>query len=194
MTTNETTDTTETTNTTELPNDLNDGVLGCERYEDGLTVARCYKEIEELVIPSEYMGLPVIRIGNSEGDVIFYEGAKLKRISLPDSLKSIGKGAFRECENLKEITIPDSVTSIGDSAFSGCNGLKSIIIPNNVTSIGIFAFDDCTGLTSIMIPDSVTSISINAFYNDPNITITGKAGSYAEQFAKLHEIPFSAIS
>ena len=53
--------------------------------------------------------------------------------------------------------IPNSVTSIGNGAFYGCNGLTSITIPNSVTSIGNGAFSS-TGLTSITIPVSVINI------------------------------------
>ena len=60
--------------------------------------------------------------------------------------------------------IPNSVTSIGYGAFDGCKGLTSIEIPNSVTSIGEEAFSCCTGLTSIEIPNSVTSIGDLAFY------------------------------
>jgi len=56
-------------------------------------------------------------------------------------------------------TIPDSVTSIGRNAFKGCTGLISITIPDSVNSIGGGAFERCTGLISIAIPNSVTSIS-----------------------------------
>ena len=48
-----------------------------------------------------------------------------------------------------EYTIPNSVTSIGNGAFEGCTGLTSITIPNSVTSIGVVAFFFCSGLTSI---------------------------------------------
>lgn len=60
--------------------------------------------------------------------------------------------------------IPNSVTSIGRGAFYGCSGMTSITIPNSVTSIGDVAFDNCSGLTSITIPNSVTYIGGHAFY------------------------------
>ena len=62
------------------------------------------------------------------------------------------------------VTIPNSVTSIGGGAFSGCSGLTSITIPTGVTSIGKGAFGLCRGLTSVTIPNSVTYIGIEAFY------------------------------
>ena len=64
-----------------------------------------------------------------------------------------------------DLVIPDSVTSIGDGAFLGCTGLTSITIPNRVTSIGDDAFYGCSRLTNITIPDSVTNIGMSAFDN-----------------------------
>ncbi|MBQ6209968.1 MAG: leucine-rich repeat protein, partial [Prevotella sp.] len=49
----------------------------------------------------------------------------------------------------KNTSIPNSVTTIGDGAFHGCSGLTSITIPNSVTTIGDGAFHGCSGLTSI---------------------------------------------
>ena len=85
--------------------------------------------------------------------------------SIPDSITSIGYGAFIGCSSLTNVIIPNSVTSISYGAFIGCSSLTSVIIPNSVTSIGHDAFYNCTSLASINIPDSVTSIESSAFGN-----------------------------
>ena len=65
---------------------------------------------------------------------------------IPNSVKSIGDGAFYGCRSLQSVTIPNSVTSIGDWAFSSCKSLQSVNIPNSVTKIGNYAFNFCTQL------------------------------------------------
>ena len=85
-----------------------------------------------------------------------------KNTVIPNSVTSIGEGAFYGC-GLTAIIIPNSVTSIGGGAFGGCSGLTSISIPNSVTSIDREAFGGCSGLTSIAIPNSVTSIGYDVF-------------------------------
>ena len=60
--------------------------------------------------------------------------------------------------------IPNSVISIGEGAFYHITSLTSIDIPNSVTAIGDIAFCNCTSLTSIDIPNSVTTIGRDAFY------------------------------
>ena len=91
-------------------------------------------------------------------------------------------------------TIPDSVTSIGERAFEFCSGLTSITIPDSVTSIGYYAFHQCTGLTSIIIPDSVTYIGNYALDQSNSLTIYGRKGGYAENYAKINDIKFVEVS
>ena len=83
--------------------------------------------------------------------------------TIPNSVTSIGSGAFSGCRGLTSITIPNSVTSIGGSAFSGCSDLTSVTIPSSITSIEGSTFYDCSSLTSVTIPNSVTSIGNSAF-------------------------------
>ena len=79
--------------------------------------------------------------------------AGCKTTTIPNSVTSIGSGAFYDCSGLTSVTIPNSVTSIGYDAFCWCSGLTSVIIGNSVTSIGESAFRGCSGLTLIMVED-----------------------------------------
>ena len=138
--------------------------------------------------------------------------SSLKTINIGNSVTIIGNQAFLGCSGLTSITIPESVTSIGDGAFSG-SGLTSLTIPESVTSIfglpfrfcdnletltyntnaigGVIfgmpslktinigdkvteipdnAFSECSSLTSVTIPESVTSIGDNAFGGCSSLT------------------------
>ena len=124
--------------------------------------------------------------------------------------------AFEDFVNLKKITIPDSVTSIGDYAFSYCSSLASITvdesneyylaidgnlfskdetvliqyaigntntsftIPDSVASIGYSAFSGCSSLTSITIPDSVTWIGYAAFSGCSSLETVYYTGTQAQ--------------
>ena len=105
----------------------------------------------------------------SQGMDIIWEGAfagckNLQKVTLPNTLKSIGKRSFYDCSNLQAVFIPASVTLIDDEAFRGCSGLTYATISNSVTQIGFGAFYECKGLTSIIIPNSVTEIGARAFF------------------------------
>ena len=95
--------------------------------------------------------------------------AKETNYTIPNSVTTIGEGAFSGCDSLTSINIPNSVTTIGKDAFSDCISLTSISIPNSVTTIGKSAFMDCYSLTCINIPNSVTTIGDLAFYNCINL-------------------------
>lgn len=104
------------------------------------------------------------------GKFAFNGCINLASIDVSDSLDSIGQEAFRGCSSLESIAIPSSVTSIGRAAFIGCSSLKSIAIPSSVTSLEEFTFCNCTALASISIPSSVISIGEYAFYACSSLT------------------------
>lgn len=59
---------------------------------------------------------------------------------IPGGVENIGDFAFQSCTKLKNITIPKSVKRIGRNAFINC-ALKSVSIPESVQDIDIDPFD-----------------------------------------------------
>ena len=98
-----------------------------------------------------------------------YDMSVLASITIPNSVTSIGGGAFSGCSSLTSVTIPNSVTSIGNDAFYGCSSLTSVAIPSSVTSIEERTFEGCSSLTSVIIPNGVTNID-GVFYGCSSLT------------------------
>ena len=88
--------------------------------------------------------------------------------SIKNGTVCIAEQAFKD-SSVDEITIPDSVRSIGKSAFSGCSSLTKVTIGNGVSCIEYEAFYNCKELTSVTIGTAVTSIGNRAFYGCKNL-------------------------
>ena len=71
---------------------------------------------KNIIIPSTINGVAVTEI-----EEFAFRGANIESMVIPDSVKIIGKSAFRRCTLLESITIPSSVTSIKHGAFSDIN-------------------------------------------------------------------------
>ena len=129
-----------------------------------------------------------IEFGSSSASPMYYadnlyiNGELLKDVIIPDSVTSIGSGAFYGCDGLTSVVIPDSVTSIGGSAFSNCSALTSVTIGNGVTSIGNSAFYNCSALTNVTIGEGVKNIDEYAFYGCSGITQTENGVSYVDDW------------
>ena len=90
---------------------------------------------------------------------------------IPNTVKRLGRDAFRGFTWLTEVNLPDSLEYIGICAFEGCSGLTSIMIPNTVTEIDDYAFMGCTGLTEITLPESLEILGGSVFYGCSGLTI-----------------------
>ena len=123
--------------------------------------------------------------------ISYPKGREYTTYNIPQGITAIESSAFYDCKFLTRVTIPDSVTSIGDCAFYLCSSLTSVSIPDSVTAIGNRAFYYCDSLTSVSIPNSVTSIGDYAFGDCSNLTLTVPRNSYALEYAKTNNIPYT---
>ena len=104
---------------------------------------------------------------------------QIKKVVLGSGVQNIGNDAFAGCYCMTDITIPDTVSSIGSGAFSNC-ALREVEIPQGITSIQRNTFWYCTQLTKITIPASVTSVDMYAFYNCPVLKTVYYGGTEAQ--------------
>lgn len=125
----------------------------------------------DVTIPDMVDGLPVTRIKR----YAFEQRTSLTRVSIPDSVISIGDNAFQFCTQLTAVTLGKSVTLIGLSPFQGCARLTTITVdalnPSFSSVDGVW-FDKSRSTLiqypsgkagGYTIPDSVTHISDYAF-------------------------------
>lgn len=156
------------------------------------------------------LGSGIKKIGSHN----FEKCEKLTTLVLPEGLRSIGSSSFSEC-GITEITLPESLTQLGVNAlcyspqlsranikcrlgpvisqlFKWCT-IEKLEIPQGVKIIESYSFMD-SSLKCLVIPESVTYISDNfrgwASDDNDNFVLTVVAGSYAEGFARKHNIPF----
>ena len=123
-----------------------------------VTVTKYLGTNTTVTIPASINNLPVIGIGASA-----FSGTSLISITIPNTVTSIGGGAFQNCGSLTSATIPDGVTNIEEFAFAFCSNLVGVAIGSHVTGIDPYAFEYCGRLAGVAIPNSVTSIGANAF-------------------------------
>ena len=109
----------------------------------------------------------------------------LTSVSIPDSVTSIGKYAFKNCVKLVNISIPDSVTVISNGAFYGCKKLISIHWSESLEQINYEAFENCVSLEAITFPKTINTIGPSAFSDCTSLssisfTDNNKGGAYVD--------------
>ena len=125
-------------------------------------------------------------------------GIKLKSITIPNSVTSIGRSAFSNCSALTKTNYTGDVAEWCDIKFEDSYSnpmyysrnffindqeIKDLVIPNTVDSIRDRAFSCCTSLTSVTIGNDVTSIGSSAFSGCsklPSITIPNSVTSIGD--------------
>lgn len=159
-----------------------------QKTEAGIVITKLHGRCAELRIPEEIAGLPVVAIGErafavkEEAAVAEEEwtaeltfvttgaepaemGQALRRVFLPDTVKTIGAYAFQGCTALERVSLPAGLTEISQRMFDGCASLAQVTLPAGLRGIGDYAFYGCGSLQKLHLPESVQRIGKYAFYN-----------------------------
>lgn len=140
----------------------------------------------DINLPSEIDGETIVIIGG----YVFRNDNTIESVSMSDDVEEISEQAFQNCTNLRSIYLSSKITELNKWLFEGCTLLTDVVLPENLVTIKYRAFGDCTSLETLEIPASVTSIDDTAFDGCTNLTMYVQAGSYAEEYANEHGIPY----
>lgn len=103
-----------------------------------------------------------------------FSGVQLAEIILPESVESIGEGAFFYNESLNDVVIPAAVTEIEGYTFNGNTSLATISLPVTLVYVGNRAFEDNKGMTHISLEaENVPDLGENVFagVEQPNVEL-----------------------
>ena len=132
--------------------------------EDGKTLV-CYpvrREGTEYVIPD---GVETL------GEKAFALNGEIGKVTLPRSLRVIGKECFVSCRNLREAEFSKGLKEIGDQAFM-YTALENVVLPSSVEWIGSGAFLLNDNFGEIVLPEKLKKLGYAAFEADFGKTFT----------------------
>ncbi|MBO7323739.1 MAG: leucine-rich repeat domain-containing protein, partial [Bacteroidales bacterium] len=112
-------------------------------------------EWDEGIFANKYCGsndlTTEVTIGSSVRTIHpwMFSRVRLKEITIPSNVQSVGKYAFEDCPVLTTASI--DAYAVGEGVFYNCSNLKAVIIGSNIFSIGHNSFAYCTNLASVTI-------------------------------------------
>lgn len=111
-------------------------------------------------------------VGTYDSQYNYSIGHQITSFVLGEKVRHIPAYLLRATLNLESISIPNSVKSIGKYAFNG-SAIHSIIIPDSVNSIGGNAFAYCQNLSTVTLGKTIGNIGNDIFIGCPinNLTI-----------------------
>ena len=124
----------------------------------------------DLVIPETVNGKIVVEIADQ-----FYNrpllpnpssAVKLKSLLLPNTIKRIGRYAFRD-NNIKNLVLPEGIEVIANSAFE-LNNTETVQLPNSLTSLGNWVFYG-NNIKELTIPPKVTTMGYAVVITNPTL-------------------------
>ncbi len=141
----------------------------------------------DLVIPPQITSIPEN----------CFKGTKIRTVTFPSTLKTMGQRAFEGCTNLTSVELPASLESMKNHIFASCTSLESVDVSKctnlkeignycfekskitefdftpfaaNMETIGVGLFNDCVRLETVTgyeLVDCATTVGSRMFYQCP---------------------------
>ena len=127
-----------------------------------------------------------ISFANDYSNPTFYskalniDGVDMANLEIPEGVETIEDYCFYCCENIKSLTLPNSLKNIGKSAFDSCRGLTSLNLPEGIETLGEAAFSACTYIKSIILPKSLKNVGSLAFNGFTSLNTVNYSGTLAQ--------------
>lgn len=109
---------------------------------------------------------------------------RFKEIKIPDSVETIGNGAFYDCRDLERITLPSALQTLSTVTFYNCTALSEVTFPASLKTIESSAFSGCRNLSEVELPASLTTIESSVFHLCINLKTVSYDGSL-EQWSQI---------
>lgn len=109
---------------------------------------------------------------------------RFKEIKIPDSVETIGNGAFYDCRDLERITLPSALQTLSTVTFYNCTALSEVTFPASLKTIESSAFSGCRNLSEVELPASLTTIESSVFHLCINLKTVSYDGSL-EQWSRI---------
>lgn len=105
-------------------------------------------------------------------------------IVIPDEVKEIQKGVFKDCDKVTKVTTSKRMKTIESNSFKELKNLKEIVITNGAKTIKANSFSYLKSLEKVTMTSSVDEIQESAFEGCKNLSdveITNGTDSNAPQ-------------
>lgn len=119
----------------------------------GYVIGACSSKDSVISVPSAIRGVPVVGIDKGA----FKDNKTAAALVVPDSVETIGEGAFNGMESLKYLKLGTGLRSVGSMAIGGSPLLEEVIFPDGVKEL-TSPFGRCDGLKYVYIPSSAVYI------------------------------------
>ncbi len=134
---------------------------------------------EELVVPAELDGYPVVKVavnalGNIRAErVVFAEGIEVlgnclfeqsgvKEVVLPASVRVMEDNVFSNCSGLERVEFAEGLETVDGGIFYNCPKITQVELPRSLRTVKGALFNYCESVTEIDIPEGVESIGLVA--------------------------------